>query len=497
MDYIVKTGIPEKQKTDCIVAAVFDKKKLSASASSLNKASNGQIAKALKLENLQGNPGETLLLTAVDGITASRVLLIGAGKLKDITDTQFHKLTTAAVKAIKGTSAKDAIFCWEDIQVKNRDLGWQVIRTIEICSTAAYVFNQLKSGENKKTVNLKKLAFASSGGKVTTQIKKAIATGASIASGMDCARDLGNLPGNICTPAYLAKEARALGRNYTSLSIKVLEEKDMKALGMGAFLSVSAGSDQPAKLIIMEHKGCGKEQAPHILVGKGITFDTGGISLKPGADMDQMKFDMCGAASVIGTLKTISELNLPLNVIGIVAAAENMPGGSASRPGDIVTTMSGQTVEILNTDAEGRLVLCDALTYVERYEPASVIDIATLTGACLVALGNHASGMLSNSDNVTEHLKQASEYIGDKIWQLPLWDEYQQQLDSPFADMTNLGGRNAGTITAACFLSRYTKEYPWAHLDIAGTAWISSGPKKGATGRPVPLLTQYLIDRCK
>jgi len=318
-----------------------------------------------------------------------------------------------------------------------------------------------------------------------------------VAAGMALAKDLANLPGNICTPAYLANEARRLGRSHKSIRTSVLEEKEMERLGMGALLSVSRGSRQPAKLIVMEYVGSGarKTDKPVVLVGKGLTFDAGGISLKPAAAMDEMKYDMCGGASVLGTLRALAELDLPLHVIGIVPSSENLPDGAANKPGDIVTTMSGQTVEILNTDAEGRLILCDALTYAKRYKPEVVIDIATLTGACVIALGKQASGLLSNNDDLARSLLDAGQRSGDRAWQLPLWDEYQEQLKSNFADMANIGGRDAGTITAACFLSRYTKEFTWAHLDIAGTAWESGG-NKGATGRPVPLLMQYLADRC-
>jgi leucyl aminopeptidase len=312
---------------------------------------------------------------------------------------------------------------------------------------------------------------------------------------MNNAKELGNLPGNICTPSYLAKQAKTLGRSNSKLSVSILEEKKMRELGMGSLLSVTAGTDQPAKLIVMNYKGGAKKDQPHVLVGKGITFDSGGISLKPGAKMDEMKFDMCGAASVFGTMTAITQLQLPINVVAIVAAAENMPNGNATKPGDVVTSMSGQTIEVLNTDAEGRLVLCDALTYAERFKPKSVIDIATLTGACVVALGKHATGLYSNQDDFAAELLDAGKQIGDRAWQMPLWNDYQPQLNSNFADIANIGGPEAGSVTAACFLSRFAKKFRWAHLDIAGTAWLS-GANKGATGRPVGLLTQYLINQC-
>jgi leucyl aminopeptidase len=330
-------------------------------------------------------------------------------------------------------------------------------------------------------------------GKSTAQQVAALSQAEAIGQGMKLAKTLGNLPSNVCTPGYLAQQAVSLSKAHKSLKVTVLEEKDMQKLGMGSLLSVTRGSDEPAKLITLEYRGTDKKQKPIVLVGKGITFDTGGISLKPGAEMDEMKYDMCGAASVLGTMQAIAEIGLKLNVVGIIPTCENMPGGSATKPGDIVTSMSGQTIEILNTDAEGRLILCDALTYAAKFEPATVIDIATLTGACVIALGHVASGLYSNQDALAQELLAAGEQTYDRAWHMPLWDEYQPQLDSNFADIQNIGGRAGGSITAACFLSRFTKNYRWAHLDIAGTAW-KSGKEKGATGRPVPLLAQYLIN---
>jgi leucyl aminopeptidase len=323
--------------------------------------------------------------------------------------------------------------------------------------------------------------------------EQAIKQGLAIGEGMNLARDLGNLPSNVCTPSYLAGQAMELAKSH-GLKCEVLDQRDMEKLGMGALLSVARGSREPAKLIVLKFEGAEKKQRPIVLVGKGITFDTGGISLKPAAEMDEMKFDMCGAASVLGSLKAAALLKLPLNVIGIIPTTENMPGGNATKPGDIITSFSGQTIEILNTDAEGRLILCDALTYAERFEPAVVVDVATLTGACVIALGHVASGLFSNDDQLAKELLRAGETAQDRAWQMPLWDDYQEQLGSNFADFANIGGRPAGSVTAACFLSRFTKKYSWAHLDIAGTAW-KTGKEKGATGRPVPLLTQFLIDR--
>ncbi|MCV6605765.1 MAG: leucyl aminopeptidase, partial [Porticoccaceae bacterium] len=314
----------------------------------------------------------------------------------------------------------------------------------------------------------------------------AMQDGVAISNGVSAARELGNLPGNICTPTYLADQALELARDHDSVETTILDEAEMAELGMNCLLSVGHGSEQPSKLIVMHYRGGEADEKPHVMVGKGITFDTGGISLKPGASMDEMKFDMCGAASVIGAMNSVAEMGLPINVVGVVAAAENMPSGHATKPGDIVTTLSGQTVEILNTDAEGRLVLCDALSYVERFNPATVLDVATLTGACIIALGTHATAVLANDDALAREVLEAGEQAADRAWQLPIWDEYQEQLDTNFADVANIGGRPAGTITAACFLSRFTKAYRWAHLDIAGVAWSSNGKAKGASGRCVP-----------
>jgi leucyl aminopeptidase len=326
--------------------------------------------------------------------------------------------------------------------------------------------------------------------------KAAIEEASAISAGMSLTRDLGNLPANVCTPSYLARQATQLAKGEKRLRATVLGEAEMKKLKMGSLLSVSAGSRQPARLIVLEYRGAPASEQPVALVGKGVTFDTGGISLKPGAAMDEMKFDMCGAASVFGTIKAVNQLQLPINVVGIVPATENMPDGLATKPGDIVTSMSGQTIEILNTDAEGRLILCDALTYAGKFKPRSVIDIATLTGAVIVALGKVPSGIMGNDRGLIDELIGCGQQIHDRIWELPLWDDYQEQLKSNFADFANIGGRDAGTITAACFLSRFTGDYKWAHLDIAGTAW-KSGDEKGATGRPVPLLTQYILNQVK
>lgn len=496
MEFAVKVTPPENMKTGCLVVPVLEGAKLGKLGVQLDKACHGGLKALLALGDVEGKVGDAALLPAPAGMDAKRVLLLGIGKAGELNESGARKTLQKAYALAKTSKSSDVSFLIEDFDVKGRDTGWIIRQCCELGASATYAFNQFKSKDKQSRISQVKTFFIITSKAAQKSCTAAVRIGQAVADAMNYARTLGNLPGNVCQPTYLAAEARKLGRSHATIKVKVLEEKDMLALGMGSFLSVTAGTTQPAKIVIMEYSGGKNGAAPHVLVGKGITFDTGGISLKPGLDMDQMKFDMCGAASVLATLQAVAEMKLPLNVIGVMACAENMPSGGATRPGDIVTTMSGQTVEILNTDAEGRLVLCDTLTYVERFKPASVVDIATLTGACIIALGKDVSGMWSNNDALADQLRAASQSSQDKLWQMPLWDEYQKLLDSPFADMGNIGGPAAGSNTAAAFLSRFTKAYPWAHLDIAGTAWISAGPDKGSTGRPVPLLTQYLLDRC-
>lgn len=495
MDFQSKTTQADTFKTDALILPVFNGNKLSEAGSQLDSATQHYISGFLKNGDISGKTGETLTLTGTPECAAKRIILMGLGKQGETSESEFRKAFTSALNTLKSSAAKNAAFDITGVQVKNRDISWITTQAAQLTEHAFYRFQTFKSKSNQKETKLKKITFCTTEAGAIKNIDGSIKIGQAIGNGMNYTRDLGNTPANICNPTYLAQEAKNMAKDIKNMATTILDEKDMKELGMGALLSVSAGSDTPAKLIIMDYKGGKKGDQPHVLVGKGITFDTGGISLKPAPDMDNMRWDMCGAASVFGTMKTITELKLPINVIGVVAAAENMPSGTATRPGDIVTTMSGQTVEILNTDAEGRLVLCDALTYVERFKPASVIDVATLTGAVIVALGPFASGVMGNNEAVISQLKQAAETTQDKVWELPLWDEYQSLLDNAFADMGNIGntGPKAGSITAGCYLSRFTKAYPWAHLDVAGSAFNGGGPEKGATGRPVPLLTEYLI----
>ncbi len=468
---------------------------MSSAARLINKASSNGIARAMRRGDMDGKVGSSLVLHDLGGIKADRVLLVGCGARKAMDDTRYRKVLAHAADALNKTGARDAIWYLADLEVEGRDIHWKCRQGLETCRERLYRFDRLKS-EATPPARLSRFTFGLPSKDEASDATRAITTGSAISNGVDLARDLGNLPGTVCTPTYLAERARELASAHPHLKAKVLSESDMKRLEMNTLLSVARGSREPAKLISIHYTGAPKSEPPVVLVGKGVTFDSGGISIKPAAAMDEMKFDMCGAASVFGTIRALAELELRLNVVGIVPATENLPDGNASKPGDIVTSMSGQTVEVLNTDAEGRLILCDALTYAARFEPDVVIDIATLTGACVIALGAHASGLFCNDKPLGDALLAAGEYAGDRAWPLPLWEDYQEQLKSNFADFANVGGREAGAITAACFLARFCKEYRWAHLDIAGAAWLG-GSKKGATGRPVKLLTQFLLDRAR
>lgn len=493
MDFEIVSSPIAELETECLVVAVASDATLTAPAAEADEASSGYLKEILAAGDISGKNAQTLLLHKVSGLKASRVLLLGIGKETDRNNRNYRKAVKAAMGVIKSTGVSSATFALGSDLSDDKDFYRQLRHLVEWSGNELYRYDETKS-KKADPLKLEQISIhaAEESGDLAEQ---ALLDATAIVNGTSLARDLGNLPGNICTPTYLADQALELDDEFEELTTTILEEEEMAELGMNCLLSVGHGSDQPSKLIVMEYKGGEEGEAPHVLVGKGITFDTGGISLKPGAGMDEMKFDMCGAASVFGAMTALCEMALPINVVGIVAAAENMPSGRATKPGDVVTTMSGKTVEILNTDAEGRLVLCDALTYAGKFNPASVVDIATLTGACIIALGHHATGVLSNNDDLAAELMEAGKQAEDKAWQLPLWDEFQEQLDSNFADIANIGGRPAGTITAACFLSRFTEEYRWAHLDIAGVAWNSGGKEKGATGRCVPLLSQYLLNQ--
>ena len=483
-------------KTGALVVGIYENRKLTKAAAALDKL--GAVSAALKSGDITGKPGSTLLLRGVTGVAAERIVLLGLGPDEAISDKSFNTAAQALVRTLATLGSNDAALALPFGDVKGRDLTWALRSVVLAGRDAIYRSDSLKSKKDPAPTGVKKITFLTSDTEAVAA-KTGVAEAVALANGMALTKDLGNLPGNVCTPTYLANTAKKLAKDF-KLGVEVLDRKQLQALKMGSFLSVTNGSAEPPKFIVLKHMGGKSKDAPIVLVGKGITFDTGGISLKPGLNMDEMKYDMCGAASVLGTFRTIAELGLKLNVIGVIPSCENMPSGTATKPGDIVTSMSGQTIEVLNTDAEGRLILCDALTYVERFKPAAVIDIATLTGACIVALGHHNSGLFTREDDahdqLADDLLKAGKAAGDTAWRMPVQDIYQEQLKSNFADIANIGGMPAGSVTAACFLERFTRKYTWAHLDIAGTAW-KSGAAKGASGRPVPLLTTYLLNQAR
>jgi leucyl aminopeptidase len=492
LEFSTKTVAPERAPGACVVVGVFESRKLSTAAEALDRAARGALREVLKRGDMDGKHGTVRVLYRVPHVAAERVLLVGLGKDSEFGAKAYRDAVRAAVAALAETGAADAHLYVAELHAKDCDVAWKARHATLVAADALYRFDAMKSKKSPART-LKRIVLALATKSAAADAERGLAEGRGIADGMALAKDLGNLPGNVCTPTYLAESATKLGKQF-KLGVDVLERRDMEKLGMNSLLSVARGSRQPPKLIALRYNGGPKKAKPVVLVGKGITFDTGGISLKPAAEMDEMKFDMCGAASVLGAFRAIAELKPEINLVGLVPTTENMPGGAATKPGDIVTSMSGQTVEVLNTDAEGRLILCDALTYAERYDPAAVVDIATLTGACVIALGHVATGLFANRDELAAEILDAGRDAWDRAWHMPLWDDYQEQLKSPFADMANIGGRPAGSVTAACFLSRFAGKFPWAHLDIAGTAW-TSGKNKGATGRPVPLLTTFVLNR--
>lgn len=496
MEFIIKSGSPEKQRTACVVVGVFEPRRLSAAAEQLDKLSDGEISALLRRGEIEGKAGQTLLLHNVKNCPAERILLVGCGKERELDEKQYKSIIQKMVTHLNETGSMEAVSFLSDLHIKGRNTYWKIRQAIETIHDSLYSFDQLKSHKTELRRPLRKLVFNVPSRKELTSGEQAVQHATAIAAGVKAAKDLGNMPPNICNPAYLASQARQLGDEFSeNITTKIIGEEEMKSIGMHCYLAVGQGSANESMMSIMEYRGNPDKNAkPIVLVGKGLTFDSGGISLKPGEGMDEMKYDMCGAASVYGVMRAVAELKLPLNVVGVLAGCENMPGSRAYRPGDILTTLSGQTVEVLNTDAEGRLVLCDTLTYVERFDPELVIDIATLTGACVIALGHHISGLMSPHNSLANELVAASDLAGDRAWRMPMSEEYNEQLASNFADMANIGGRPGGSITAACFLGRFTKKYTWAHLDIAGTAW-KSGKAKGATGRPVPMLVQFLLEK--
>lgn len=494
MDFSAKSNKIDNLASRCLAVAVYTdgkKARLGDNAVLLDGKAKGRIRTLVAKGGITGEPGSTLMVHDPAGVRAERVLLVGMGKAAIAGARQLRQAAEAAARAARTANVRSLDIALFDRSHGNLDTRRMVRHVVEAVDAVLYRYTQTFSGRSKPP-QLRNASVVVDRAELKAA-KRGVLEGAATAHGVALARDLGNLPGNICTPSYLARQARALQKSLP-IKTRVLGETEMRRLKMGSLLSVSRGSREPAKLIIMEYAGGKRGDAPVVLVGKGLTFDAGGISIKPAGAMDEMKFDMCGGASVFGALQAVAEMELPLNVVGVVPSSENLPDGDANKPGDIVTSMAGKTIEILNTDAEGRLILCDALTYIARYKPAAVVDIATLTGACIVALGSHASGLFSNDDKLADELLSAGESSGDRAWRMPVWDDYTRQLKSNFADLANIGGKGAGAVTAACFLKEFARDYSWAHLDIAGTAWKSGG-EKGSTGRPVPLLVEFLLQR--
>ncbi|WP_199103679.1 leucyl aminopeptidase [Aquitalea sp. ASV11] len=494
MEFNIKSGSPEKQRVACVIVGVYESRKLTFAADLLDRISNGFISDVIRRGDMEGKLGSTLILHSVPHTLCDRVMLVGLGKERDFRAKEYREAVRSSVRSLTQTSATEAVSYLTELTVKKHDVEWMIEQATVVTLDVLYRFDRFKSKQDDSAREPRKLTLAVPRRSDLADGEKGLLRGLAIGNGMKLAKDLGNLPPNVCTPAYLAEEAERIAAEFGT-QVEIYGQSQLEELGLHSFLSVARGSVVEPKLIVLQYQGArDKNDRPLALVGKGITFDSGGISLKPGEGMDEMKYDMCGAASVLGAFRAAVEMKLPINLVTIVPACENMPAGNAVKPGDIITSLSGQTIEVLNTDAEGRLILCDALTFAERFNPQTVIDVATLTGACVIALGHIATGLYSNQDSLARELLAAGEEVADRAWHMPLWDEYQEQLKSPFADMANIGGRPGGSITAACFLSRFAKAYDWAHLDIAGTAW-KSGKDKGATGRPVPLLVQFLQDR--
>jgi leucyl aminopeptidase len=482
---------PAGIRSECLVIGFTRGGPLTPAVKAADEATGGAINDMLESGDIQTGLGKTNFLHGLPGLAARRILAVGFGDQEKLDLARFDRGCLAAGKALRDHPLTNCHVCVHELEFGEIDIARRLIQAALAIHRANYLYTTTKPLKDDSPVPLKTSSFQ--GGE---ELHSAIAQADAFATGFEKAKYLGDLPANICNPAYLAQDAVSIAGQYENVELEILEEADMAQLGMDALLGVSRGSANSARLIVLKYAGADQDQAPVALVGKGITFDSGGLSLKSGENMMQMKYDMCGAAGVIGAFVACAKLQLPVNVICIVAAVENMPDGDAYRPGDVITSMSGKTIEVLNTDAEGRLVLCDALTYCQKFNPDVIIDVATLTGACVIALGHHASGLISNDDELADSLVAAGNSIVDRAWRLPLWEEYQKQLDSPFADMKNIGGPSAGVLTAGCFLSRFVEDQRWAHLDVAGSAW-RWGSEDGASGRPVGLLAQYLLDRAK
>ena len=493
MRFYAVSGSAARQRTDCTIVGVYESGMLSTAAAQLDAVIGGRLSRLVKRGDLRGKTGESALLDIERG-PCQRVLAVGLGRKASFGRKQYKKALLAAAVAVAKTGARDALCHLAQEAVAETDAYYRGRLAAESVGHALYRVPALRSSRSLPEPSLRSFGIALPERDQCKDAERGLAHGRGIAAGTALSRNLANLPANVCTPSYLASQARELARQHASIRTQVLDERDMKRLRMGALLSVTAGTDEPARLLVVRYQGGRQGDPPVVLVGKGVTFDSGGISLKQPLGMDEMKFDMTGAASVLGTIKAAAEIGLKANLVAVVPTCENMPGGRATRPGDVVRSMSGKTIEVINTDAEGRLILCDALTFARRFKPALVVDVATLTGACVIALGAHTTAVMSNDDDLAAELEEAGRRAEDRAWHMPMAEEYHEQLKSNFADFTNSCGREGGAITAACFLGKFTEGLRWAHLDIAGTAYLS-GAQKGSTGRPVPLLVDFLLHR--
>jgi leucyl aminopeptidase len=489
MKFSLSHEAPHEIKSPCVVIGLIEDAPLQGAAAQIDDASGGRISKGIESGDIDSSRGCTTLLHQLEGVTTSRILAVGFGTAEKLSASRFEQSCMDAGKFLRNHAVTDAHSCLADVGPDDLDTNWRLRQSALAMHRANYLYTATKKRHQHSPNPLDSASFSG-----TADQQNALDEASGLATGFLKARELANLPPNICTPEYLASEATKIAGTYDNVEVEILEQAAMSELKMNALLAVGKGSENTPRLIVLRYQGADESRKPVVFVGKGITFDTGGISLKPAENMDQMKYDMGGAAAVLGAFESCAQLQLSVNLVCVVAAAENMPGSRAYRPGDVITSMSGKTIEVLNTDAEGRMVLCDALTYSQRFDPVAIIDVATLTGACVVALGHHASALMSKHDDLADELMKAGNESADRAWRLPLWDDYQSQLKTPFADMKNVGGMPAGSITAACFLSRFTKGQRWAHLDVAGSAW-KWGQTEGATGRPTGLLTQFLINQ--
>lgn len=491
MKFQLKTQKINELNCDCIIVFCYEKN-FSAGAKQLDSVMKKHLSKMLACSNQVNHPGDHAFFPITQGLKAKNVLLVQLGNKIELCQDSLKSYLASAFSSLEKTSTRTVTIALNDLKTIKNNSEQNLLLIAETLTRAYYRFEKYMSKAHKPALGT---CYINVDEQQKNQTQKSLKIASGLTQGMTLSMDLANTPPNVCNPNYLAKLAKDLAKQHNKFTTKIVDHKALEKMGAGAILAVGQGSDTPPCLVCMEYKGGKSNDKPQVFIGKGITFDTGGNNIKSFAGMLGMKYDMCGGASVFGIMKAVAQMKLPINVVGIVAAAENMPGSKAYRPEDIIKSLSGKTIEVLNTDAEGRLVLCDALTYAEKYKPRAVIDLATLTGAMITSLGHVASGLFSNDDALAKDIEQAAVSSRDKVWRLPVWPEYTKQISSDFADISNLGGAPAGSITAACFLAEFAKKYPWAHIDIAGTASVAAGLKRHATGRPMALLVSYLLSQ--